>query len=210
MVTVGEHHPALLLPWTLSRCRYTPLVLCFYWMCAHLMIAHSAGAGVCVAGPVVPALAHLQRLCAAVLPDGALHRPWPRHGWWAALVAQSSSPLGMHAPRDNCDKQSVSRSMLASRVLQAAGEPASPRAFAGDALMGLLRKAGAAAPAAALCREISSQYPEAAWAHIQLGLLLLEQGNGAGAVSALQARPADAFRPADAAAKRAECIQCIQ
>ena len=58
--------------------------------------------------------------------------------------------------------------------------------MAGDALMGLLWKAGAAGPAAALCREIAAQYPEAAWAHVQLGLLLLGQGYAEEAVRALQ------------------------
>lgn len=52
--------------------------------------------------------------------------------------------------------------------------------------MGLLRRLGAAAPATALCREIAAQYPEAAWAHVQLGLLLLGQGDAEGAVSPLQ------------------------
>lgn len=56
--------------------------------------------------------------------------------------------------------------------------------------MGMLRSAGAARPAAELCREIVAQYPEAAWAHVQLGLMLLEQGDADGAIPALQVSPA--------------------
>ncbi|BDA47118.1 probable tetratricopeptide repeat protein 37 [Coccomyxa sp. Obi] len=59
--------------------------------------------------------------------------------------------------------------------------------IAGNALMGLLRSAGAARPAAELCRDIAEQYPEAAWVHVQLGLLLLAQGDADGAIPALQA-----------------------
>ncbi len=55
--------------------------------------------------------------------------------------------------------------------------------------MGMLRSAGAARPAANLCREIAEQYPEAAWAHVQLGLLLLETGDAEGAIPALQVSP---------------------
>ncbi len=61
--------------------------------------------------------------------------------------------------------------------------------------MGMLRSAGAARPAAELCREIAAQYPEAAWAHVQLGLLLLEQGDADGAIPALQVRVHEVLVP---------------
>lgn len=56
----------------------------------------------------------------------------------------------------------------------------------GNGLMRLLRKAGAAAAAAELCRDIGEHYPEAAWAHRQLAFLLLHQADAEGAVTAFQ------------------------
>jgi len=57
---------------------------------------------------------------------------------------------------------------------------------AGDALMGMLSRAGAVGPAVELCREIAEQYPEASWAQRQLGFLLLKQGDHEAAVLAFQ------------------------
>jgi predicted TPR repeat methyltransferase len=54
--------------------------------------------------------------------------------------------------------------------------------------MGLLRKAGAEAAAAELCQDICEQYPEAAWAHRQLGFMLLAAGDAERAVTCFQVR----------------------